>query len=187
MKWRSNSHNKTCMYGTLYSGHLSTVDTIFRSQVTSLSRTDLSIADTSNIRHFLQEIGIHFTLDNILQFRLSFLWSFLFYFLGSVMAFSGLWKFRDCKFVGISSPYSSLWLTYCPVAKMSKVQWDRDRTMDAIMEISVVHGQPLLLYSENQYQSQKQHPCSLYWLALLRVTNTRQPVASKLSYKHDIL
>ena len=36
-----------------------------------------------------------------------------------------------------------------PVAKTPKMRWDRDRNMDTIMEISVVHGQPLLLYSEN--------------------------------------
>ena len=65
------------------------------------------------------------------------------------MAFSGPSKFRNCKFVGISSPYSSLWLTFFPVAKMSKAQWDRDRNIDTITEIAVVHGQPLLLYGEN--------------------------------------
>ena len=32
---------------------------------------------------------------------------------------------------------------------MSKAEWYRDRNMDTIMEISVAHGQPLLLYSEN--------------------------------------
>ena len=68
------------MQRTLYSGHLSIVDITFRLQLTLPPRTDLSIADTSNIRHFLQEICIHFTLDNVLQFRLSFLRSFLFYF-----------------------------------------------------------------------------------------------------------
>ena len=36
------------------------------------------------------------------------------------MAFSVPWKFRNCKFVGISSPYSSLWLTCFPVAKIPK-------------------------------------------------------------------
>ena len=44
---------------------------------------------------------------------------------------------------------SSLWLTCFLVAKMFKAQWDKDRNIDTIMEISVVHGQPLLLYSEN--------------------------------------
>ena len=149
MKWRSDSHNKTFMWRTLYSEHLSIVDIIFRSQLTLPPRTDLSIADTSNIRHFLQEICIHFTLDNVLQFRLSFLRSLLFYFLATLMAFSVPWKCRDCKFVGISSPYSSLWLTCFPAAKMPKAKCGRDRTMDTIMEISVAHGQPLLLHSEN--------------------------------------
>ena len=120
MKWRSNSHNKTPMYRTLYSEHLSIVDIIFRFQLTLQPRTNLLIADTSNIRHFLQEICIHFTFDNVLQFRLSSLQSLLFYFLASLMAFSGPWKCRDCKFVRITSLYSSLWLTCFLVAKMTK-------------------------------------------------------------------
>ena len=65
------------------------------------------------------------------------------------LAFSVPRKCRDCKFVGISSPYLSLCLTCFPVAKMSKVQWNKDRNMDTIMEISVVHGEPFLLYIEN--------------------------------------
>ena len=36
------------------------------------------------------------------------------------MAFSVPWKCRDCKFVENSSPYSSLWFMYFPVAKMPK-------------------------------------------------------------------
>ena len=159
------------------------MDIIFRSQLILPPITDLSIADTSNIRLFLQEICVHFTLDNVLQFRLSSLW---FYLSGSLMGFSGPWNSRDRKFVGISSPYLSLCLTYFPVAKMSKVQWDKGRIIDTIMKISVEHGQPLILYSENQYEPQKQHSCSPCWLALSRVTNTRQPAASKLSYNHDI-
>ena len=43
----------------------------------------------SNIRHFLQEMCMHFTFDNALQFRLSFFRSLLFYFLASLMAFLG--------------------------------------------------------------------------------------------------
>ena len=122
------------MQRTFYSGHLSIADIIFRSQLTLPPRTDLSIEDTSNIKHFFQETCLHFTLDNVLQFCLGFLRFLL---------------FLDCKFVGISSPYSSLWLTCFPFAKIFKAQWDGDRNMDTIMEISVVHGEPLLLYSEN--------------------------------------
>ena len=33
----------------------------------------------------------------------------------------------------------------------SAMQWDRDRNMDTIIEISLVYGQPLLLYYENKY------------------------------------
>ena len=43
------------------------------------------------------------------------------------MAFAVPWKCRDCKFLGSSSPYSSLWLTWFRVAKMPKAQWDMDR------------------------------------------------------------
>ena len=95
------------------------MDIILRSQLTLPSITDLSIAGTSNIRHFLQEICIHFTLDNVSQFGLSFLQS-LFYFLARLMAFSVPWKCSDRKFVGNSSPYSSLWLMCFLVAKMPK-------------------------------------------------------------------
>ena len=79
--------------------------------------------NTFNIGHLLAEICIDFTLDNVLQFRL---------------------RNRDCKYVAVFSPYSSLWLTYFPVPKMFKAQWDRDRTMGTIMEISAV-----LPYCEN--------------------------------------
>ena len=139
MKWCSKP---------LCSGHF-IADTSL-SQLTLPPRTELFIMDMlSNIRNFLQEICILFTLDNILQFDLRFLWSLLFYFLASLIAFSGPWKCRDCKFVAVSSPYLSLWLTCFPVAKMSKRQWGRDWNIDIILEISVVHGQPLLFYSEN--------------------------------------
>ena len=181
------------MLRTLYSGPFSIVDIIFRSQLTLPPPpplrpiTDLSIADTSNIRHFLQEICIYFTLDNVLHFCLVFFDICYFTFFVSLMAFSVPWKCRDCKFAGISSPYSFLCLTYFLVATMPKAQWDRDRNMHKIMEISVAHEEPLLLYSENQHEPKKQHSCPLCWLALSRVTNTRQPVAFKLLYKHDIL
>ena len=90
------------------------------------------------------------------------------------LAFSVPWKFRDCKFVGICSPYSSLWLTCFPVAKMPKAQWDRDRNMDTIMEISVVHGQPLP-YSENYYEPKKQHLVHFVdWLFQVLQTLTNQ-------------
>ena len=91
----------------------------------------------------------HLSTTDTFTVSLSFLQSLLFYFFSSLMAFPLPWKRRDRKFVGISSPYSSLWLTCFPVAKMPKAQWDSDRNMDTIMEISVALGQPLLLYSEN--------------------------------------
>ena len=82
--------------------------------------------------------------------------------------------------------YSLSWLTYVSAAKMSKVQWDVDTKMDAVMEISVSHGKRPLLYRENQYKPQQQYSYSLRWLAPSRNANTRQPPDSKLSYKHVI-
>ena len=51
---------------TVRLGHLSILAIIYKSQLTLRSRTDLSIAVTSNIRVFLQETCIHSTLDNVL-------------------------------------------------------------------------------------------------------------------------
>ena len=51
---------------------------------------------------------------------------------------------RDFRFV-----FAPPWLTCFPVAKMFKAQWGKDRNFDTIMEISVAHDQPPLLYNEN--------------------------------------
>ena len=185
--------------GILYSRHLSTTNTFLRngwndaetlitkplcsrhfitdtslSQLTLPPRTELWIINLFNIRHFLQEICMHFIFDNVLHFCLRFLWSLLLCFFVSLMAFSGPLKFRDCKFVAVSSLYLSLWLTCFPVAKMTKRQWVRDRNMDTIMEISVVHGQPLP-YSENYYEPKKQHLVHFVdWLFQVLQTLTNQ-------------
>ena len=98
------------MQRTLYSGQFSILDIIFRSQLTLPTRTDLPMADTSNIRQFLEEICIHFTLDNVLHFRLSFLRYLLFYFFSkfngffSSMKMQGLYICRNFQSVFISMP-----------------------------------------------------------------------------------
>ena len=76
------------------------MDISFRSQFTLPTRIDLSIADTSKIRLCLQEICIYVTLDNASQVRFSFLRSLIFYFLASLMAFSGPWKYWNWNFYG---------------------------------------------------------------------------------------
>ena len=43
-----------------------------------------------------------------------------FTFLASLMVFSFPWKCRDCKFVGISGPYSSPWLTFFRLQRCPK-------------------------------------------------------------------
>ena len=58
--------------------------------------------------------------------------------------------------------------------------------MDTIMEIYFAHRQLPLLYTENLYEPQQQHPCPPRWLALSHTANTRKPVATKLSFEHDI-
>ena len=51
-------------------------------------RNDLFIAETHYNRSY--QICIHFTVNNVLQFRLSFPRSLLFYFLASLVVFSVL-------------------------------------------------------------------------------------------------
>ena len=47
--------------------------------------------------------------------------------------------------------------------------------MDTIMEIYFAHRQLPLLYTENLYEPQQQHPCPPRWLALSHIANTRKP------------
>ena len=154
----------------LCSGHFITDTSL--SQLTLPPRTELLIMNMFNTRHVLQEICIHFTLENVLQFRLRFLWSLSLYFSASLMAFSAPWKCRDCKFVVVSSPYLSLWLTCFPVAKMSKRQWDRDRNMDTTMVICCTWTTTSSLWQE-LLRTRETASCPLRWLALSRVTNTQ--------------
>ena len=83
----------------LYSAHfitdLSMADIIFKSKITLLPRTDLSIADTLNNRlcntFIVRNVRIFYFIIyillfyNVLQFSMSFLWSLLFYFLASLI------------------------------------------------------------------------------------------------------
>ena len=115
---------------------------------------------------------MHFTLDNVLQFHLSFLRSLL--CLASLMGLWVPWKCRDCKFVGISSPYLCLWLTCFPIAKMPKTQWDRDRNMDTIMKISLAHEQHFsstVRISKNQRNSILVHLVDWFFHLLQTLVN----------------
>ena len=87
------------MQRTLYNGHLPI-------PLTLPPTTELSIINTFNRRYFLQETCMHFTLDNVLQFRLSFLRSLLFYFLTSLMVFSEVHEN-----VGICSDFQSVFIS----------------------------------------------------------------------------
>ena len=71
-----------------------------------------------------------------------------------------------------------------PVAKMSEAQWGRDRNVDKIRSF-LLHMANHIFFTERivaNYSSSL-----LRCLALSCTTHTRQLVASKLSYKHDIL
>ena len=105
-----------------------------------------------------------------------FRWSFFdlcFTFLASLMVFLVPWKCRNCKFLGISSPYSSLLLTCFPFAKMPKAQWDRNKNMDAIIEISVAHVQlsSSVRISTNQRNSILVHFVDWFFHALQTLAN----------------
>ena len=130
------------MQWTLYSGYLSIADIIFRSQFTLPPITDLSIADAPNNRPyktFLVRNLYAFYFRQFFTVSHKFSSIFVFYFLASLITFSGS---LQLKLAG-----TSLWLTSFPVAKMSKVEWERDRNMNTIIEISVAHGQSPLIYS----------------------------------------
>ena len=81
----------------LYIGDLSATATFLRNgwnavyisyytpELTSLQQT---LPITAHITHFLREVCKNFASENVLQFRLLFLRSLLFYFLANLMTFS---------------------------------------------------------------------------------------------------
>ena len=133
----------------LYSGHLSATDIIFRSQLTLPSRNDPSIANTPNNRPYKT-----FLVRNLPKFyfgqcfTISFKFSsiFIILFLGE---FNGLFrsiKMKNCRY--FKSVFTSM-IDVFSSFKDVNAQWDKGRNTNTIMEISVVHGQPPLLYSVN--------------------------------------
>ena len=131
------------MQRTLYSGHLSIADIIFRNQFKIPFRTDLSIADTPNnkpCKTFLARNLYKFYLRQCFTVSLKLSLLFVILFFGQ---FNDLFGPQKWKFTAFSSPYSPPWLVHFPVGKMSKTQLGRIRDMDTIMKISVAYGQPL--------------------------------------------
>ena len=137
-------------------------------------RSDLSKLDTPNNKPHL----LYF-LQNALQFR----WSFLLF---SLFCFQPVLRpVQDYKNANSQGFPVRIHLHGWNVSQLQRCQKRneaRKETWIQIREISVAHGQPPLLYSENYYKPpQQQHSCPLRWLALSRIADTRQPVASKLS------
>ena len=167
------------MQRTLYSGHLSIADIIFRSQLTLPSRTDHSIADTPNNRPYKT-----FLVRNLYTFYFGQCFTILFDFFSIFVRLFRSIKMKNCRY--FQSVFTSMIDVFSSCEDVS-AQWDKDRNMDIIMEISAAHGQPPLPQSVNQYTLQKQHSCPILWLALSHITNVRQKVAFKLTYKQYIL
>ena len=160
------------MQRALYSGYLSIANIIFRSQFTLPPSTDISITDKFDSRPYKT-----FFVRNLYTFYFKqYLVSFKLFSIVVILFFSqsnGIFRYIKMKIGKENSPPQ---LTRFPVAKMFKAQWGRDANMDAIMEISASHGQPALVYSENQYQPQQQHFCPFRWLAF---SHTLQTVVNK--------
>ena len=124
--------------------------------------------DTPNSRSYKTFFVRSFTLDNVLKFRLSFLWSLLFYFLARISSLGFPVRI-----------YLHSWRQTCfPVSKMSTAHLVEIETWEQLWR-STTHGLPPRLYSANPYEPQKQHSCVLLWLALSRIANTRKSVDSK--------
>ena len=120
-----------------YSGHISIGDIILGPNShypLELISLQLTCPITFHIRHFLEEIWIHFTLENALKFHLIFQ------------------SVRSIK-IKIYSHFQSVFTSMVdrfPNCKDVQNALRQDRNMDTITEISVSHGQPPILQSENQ-------------------------------------
>ena len=89
------------------------------------------------------------------------------------------------KSAGISSPYLSP--TCFPIPKMSKAQWDRDRNMDTIMEISVAQTNHLFCTVRISASNNSIFVHFVGWLYhVMQTPANLQTLAFELSYKHDI-
>ena len=121
------------MWRTLYSGHVSVVDIIlghnshWSLELTSLFQTH---PITDHLRHFLQEICIHFILDNVLRFRLSFLWPLILHFLAFQVS-------ENENFQGLPVRIYLHSLHVSQLPRYPKCMEQGDRKMYKIMEISV--------------------------------------------------
>ena len=127
----------------------------------------------------LQEICIYFTLDNMLQICLSFLQSFFSQF------------DRLFRSINIKNPQRFPVHTHLHGSHIYQVQRCPNRkggwieTWMLSWVCSVAHTQPPFLYNENQYEWNQQHSCPPCWLVFSRIAHFRQPVAFKLSHKHE--
>ena len=168
------------MWRTLYSGHLSIADIIFRSEFTLPPRTDLPIANTPNNRPYIRHSLYVFCLRQCFTVSFKFSSIFIILFFSKINV---LFRFTKIKLRRDFRSVLAFMVDAFPNCKNVQ-STTGGRIMDTIIEIFVALWPPPFLYSENKYKPQYSFP--LYcWL--FHIANTHQPVASKLSYKHDIL
>ena len=162
-------NSKTSIWHTIYSGHISIGDIILGPNShypLELMSLQLTCPITFHIRHFLEEIWIHFTLENALKFRLSF------------------YSVRSIKikiYSHFQSVFTSMADTFPNCKDVQNALW-QDRNMDTITEISVSHGQPPILQSENQ----QDHSNSILVPFVDQHFHTLQTLANQRLPKHDI-
>ena len=147
------------------------VDIILRSQLTLLPRTDLSIAGGHvQYKAFLPRNLYTFYFRQF--FTVSFKFSSIFVIL-LFSQFNGLFRSMKMQGLQIFRDYQSAFISVVDVFSSCKdvqsVKGQRQKYEYNYGDFCCT-GQPLFLYSENQYEPKKQHYCSLCQLALSRVT-----------------
>ena len=163
------------MQWVFYSGYLSTVDIVFRFQLTIPPITELSIAETPNNRScktFLVRNFYTFYFRQSFTAQLKFPSMFVSLFLWQ---FDGLFRFTKMKFIRDFLYAFKFMVDAFPRGK--DVHGDRARNINTIMETSAAHDQPPLLHTKNQHEPLQPHSCPLCWLVLSRTADTRQLVA----------
>ena len=74
-----------------------------------------------------------------------------------------------------------------PSCKMSKTQWAGIETWMKSRRFLLQMANHLFFTARISTNDSNSIFVHFYWVALTRIANTRQPVASKVSYKHDFL
>ena len=152
-----------CVVNTLQPISFLSTNTYHPLEMISLQRTR---PITEHIKNFLLDCCIHFTLDNFYSFIFLRSLSFFFnQFNGAVSSIKNQ----------ISKDFQSLFVSMIDAFLSCKdIQSfiGQGQKMDTIMEDSLAHGQPPLLYIENQYGPQKQDFFTYFFHILSTLSRT---------------